>query len=345
VLGRSRAARRGSIRNASKDIGRVGTIGFHGEAVTSIFKKIGRLPLHIRSQGFGRVVVYFAVKAGIPVGPARRVVRFLKICFHPIEFIRRRSIGDLRRRIGARIPHGADYLANPPLPGKEALIAHCRGLLERKRASLSYSIPYTFVTTISSQNGIQRVDAPEEMKPIIDFACRPEVAGIVADYMGEIPVLSVISLIYTPTNSSMLGPQNFHRDMNCASQVHLIVNIDDVDEETGPFTFLSGDQSSRIIKTIGHSDGRVTDEAIRAQISDGDLIKCVGQSGAAFFVNPYACFHYGARAHAKPRYILILNYTSKFEWGEGLGSIYRSANRGLFDDGTPLRQRLLALPS
>lgn len=313
--------------------------------MTSIFKKIGRLPQHIRSQGFGRVGVYFAVKAGIPVGLARPVVRFLKICMHPIEFLRRRSIGDLRRHIGVRIPHGADYLVNPPLPGKEALVAHCRQLLERKRSNLTFAVPYTFVTTISSQNGIQRVDAPDEMKPIIDFACQPEVAGIVADYMGEIPVLSVISLIYTPINSSMLGPQKFHRDMNCASQVHLIINIDDVDEETGPFTFLSGQQSSSIIKATGHADGRVSDDAIRARIDDSDLIKCVGPTGTAFFVNPYACFHFGARAHAKPRYILILNYTSKFEWGEGLGSIYRSANRHLFADGTRLRQRLLALPS
>jgi ectoine hydroxylase-related dioxygenase (phytanoyl-CoA dioxygenase family) len=163
--------------------------------------------------------------------------------------------------------------------------------------------------------------------------------------MGEIPVLSVISLIYTPTNDSTVGPQKFHRDMNCASQVHLIVNIEDVDEDNGPFTFISGAQSARIIRAIGHSDSRVGDEAIRRYVSNTDLIKCVGRAGTAFYVNPYACFHFGARAQRKPRYILILNYTSKFEWGEGLGSIYRSANRRVFDNGTALRQQLLALSS
>jgi hypothetical protein len=306
------------------------------------FTKLRRLRSEIDRQGFGRVVLYFAARFHIPTAPTWYCVRLLKICWYLDDYLRRRADAG-RFKPSVHIDSGRDYLCDVSLPGIDKVVSHCRQLFKQKEASLAFTVPYTFITTISTRENSQFIDVPEEMEPIVAFAAQREVVEIVADYMREVPVLSVVSLIYTPVNDGQVGPQKFHRDMNCSSQVHLIVNIEDVDEEAGPFTFLPGDISRRLVRELHHVRGRLSDDEVRPRLGNDALLRCIGPSGSAFFVNPYACLHYGARSRGKPRYILILNYTSRFEWGEGLASIYRSHNRQLLDNGDTLRRYLLAV--
>ena len=62
--------------------------------------------------------------------------------------------------------------------------------------------------------------------PIIRFCAQPEVFNLVADYIGQYPVLSFVSLAYTGISDekNVLSHQ-FHRDMNDPNQVHIVIPI------------------------------------------------------------------------------------------------------------------------
>jgi hypothetical protein len=198
---------------------------------------------------------------------------------------------------------------------------------------------YRYVAGVERRGRELIINSPTDLEPILQFATRPEVIGPVAGYMREIPVLSNVTFAWTPVNSKAEGSQLWHRDMNHPNQMHVIVNLIDVDEASGPFTFVPADRSREIRQRIGHAGGRVPDEAI----PEDAVMRFTGPAGATLFVNSYACFHYGARARAKPRLILIMNFTSKIESGEGLSALYRAANRHELDDGSELRRMLLNL--
>lgn len=75
---------------------------------------------------------------------------------------------------------------------------------------------------------------PADYEPIIRFIEQPAIIDTVAAYMGEVPVIANVGLLYTPVNDLTIGSQQFHRDMNHPSSMHMIVLIGDVDEGSAP---------------------------------------------------------------------------------------------------------------
>jgi ectoine hydroxylase-related dioxygenase (phytanoyl-CoA dioxygenase family) len=178
-----------------------------------------------------------------------------------------------------------------------------------------------------------KMSDPREIAPIIHFCAQPKLFSIISRYIGEFPVVSNMSLIYTRQNETVIGPQKWHRDTNAPRQLHLVIPIWDIDELCGPFTLLPGDKSRDVIHALGHNHGRVEDDVFEKFGVTSDIVKLIGVAGTAYLVNPYACFHYGARARTKPRLMLIVNFSSLFEGAEGMQSPSRSANKAALDDG------------
>jgi len=227
----------------------------------------------------------------------------------------------------------------------DTLVSQARDIFGRKRDEIvrNYEAPYGMaLTTEPTPIGPKLIDIKDWM-PIIDFASQRQIVGIVAQYLGQMPVLSVVSLVYTLPGPGVQGSQLFHCDKNHDHQLHLIIPIEPIDEDTGPFTFLPGDKSETVMKALRYRQGRIADEDVLRWAKSDDFVKATGDAGSAFFVNPSRCLHYGARVSQKPRLMLILNFTCYNEGAEGLSAVYRAVNRSEFDTGDPIRRKLLRL--
>lgn len=291
---------------------------------------------HRRAQlvGWGRTVTSAAVRRGMDITQAKALVSAGKVLLRPMAYLQR------RRPRTSLIPREAGHLKLENAPGVSALIDHCRTLWAARRDELmrDFKPPYAqVIVTPETPQGL--VCTPSDFEPILRFIEQPEIQNILTGYLGEVPVVSNCQLAYTPVNDVTIGPQQFHRDMNHPNQLHLIVLIDDVDESAGPFTFLPASESQALAAKVKHEGGRVSDDLFAGR----DLKKCVGTSGTAYFVNAYDCFHCGARARGKPRFILIVNLPSFREAAEGQAALYRTRNRRELDNGSPLRRMLLDL--
>jgi|GEM_PF-5207282 len=299
--------------------------------------------------GAGRALISLFRRAGFGADSSYRLARWCKIAGEPFAYLGRRSQATaLARQAALKVPREDDYLVLPAgsLPRLQELVQYCDDLFERKREEVlaRNKVPSEVIAFDRTPQG-PAAPSPEELKPIVDIVCQPEYVAMAAEYIGEAPVLGNVSFWYTPVNKERSGPQNIHRDINTPRQLHLVVAIRDIDQVTGPFTFLPGDKSRAANRSLQHQSGRIADEAFWQHVSPSDMVAFTGPAGSAMLVNPYACFHFGGRAEGKPRLVLIVSYTSKYESAEeGVGA-YRLINRSALSDGSKLRRLLLDLDS
>lgn len=197
------------------------------------------------------------------------------------------------------------------LAGIPASIDFANRLLETKRSE-SKTDPRTF-------RGADLLAASryEDAPAFFDLALSDEMLQIAADYMGEIPVLAKPRLWWTkPEAYGPGGPQLFHIGARArpvvVRQAKFMIAMSDVDENSGPFTFLPLDISQEIVRAIGYEMGEeVPDEVIFSYAKPTDVRRFTGKAGASIFVDTSRCFHFGRRQQSKERLMLMIQYKWK----------------------------------
>lgn len=144
--------------------------------------------------------------------------------------------------------------------------------------------------------------------PVRDFVLSDELIGLASHYFGQVPVLSRADLWWSPPNESKAESQLYHYDGEDKSQLKIILNVVDVDENTGPFTFLTAAASEKIGKTRRHS-ARLDDDAVENTVGLDAVTRLTGPAGTVGAVDTSRCLHYGSRGNTRERLILMLQFT------------------------------------
>ena len=88
---------------------------------------------------------------------------------------------------------------------------------------------------------------------IAEFVLCDELVSLATHYLGQVPVLSSVCLLWSPPNETVAESQFYHYDGEDRSQLKIILNVNDVDVDTGPFTFMSAQHSANVARTRRHS--------------------------------------------------------------------------------------------
>jgi hypothetical protein len=132
--------------------------------------------------------------------------------------------------------------------------------------------------------------------------------------MGEIPVLAKPRLWWTkPDADNPGGPQLFHIGARArpvvVRQAKFLIAMSDVDEDSGPFTFLPLKISDEIVRAIDYEMGEeVPDEVIFRYAKPSDVTRFVGKAGTGIMIDTSRCFHFGRRLQTKERLMLMIQY-------------------------------------
>ena len=151
---------------------------------------------------------------------------------------------------------------------------------------------------------------------LVDFALSDKMLGIVTKYLGTVPYLSRIDLVYSqPRDGDQIASQLFHVDPEGLTQVKFFIYLFDVDDPQGPFTFIPADDSDRILQGV-RANRRQRGEAHVGRYRDDEVagiphqtVEVKGPRGAAVAVDTSRCLHLGSRV--KPgafRLVLYLQY-------------------------------------
>lgn len=151
------------------------------------------------------------------------------------------------------------------------------------------------------------------------FVTNQYLIEIISKYLGCVPLLTHISLWYSPNKKINLeSSQSYHLDHEDYRQVKGFLYIDDVDEQCGPLNIINAKQSSKIQNKIQYrltkKRKRVEDLLINDLKKDMSIneFSMIGKSGDLVLVDTSSCFHFGSRIGTKPRFVLAFQYITPF---------------------------------
>lgn len=251
---------------------------------------------------------------------------------------RRRIAAPYIARIGRDLvdPAGGYGLVSPASIPPDVM-ASCRRLFEIKKATIEERVsgfetwsPETQAKFLSRKSSYLRYllnDEDLRRNPeLVDFALADTTLGAATRYLGMVPYLSRVDLMYSLSRGveDNISSQLFHLDHEGLTQVKFFINIVDVGEPEGPFTFLPADATSRVIADIrrlrrrqGSGDvesRRYLDEEVTAAGAAGSVVTLAGPAGSGVAIDTSRCLHLGSRVQPGTfRLVLYLQYCSTRE--------------------------------
>jgi hypothetical protein len=270
-----------------------------------------------------------AVERGRFTPAGRMLARSVAVATRPADWLTRRLAAfQYNRKCPASDVRPDDgYAILPPsrLPGTAEIVDECRRLFARKQAELE-AIPSA---TKGKKSFLRNVLDDEDLRAnpaLVDFALSDALLSIVTNYLGLVPILNRVDLIYsiaraTP-DAGHISSQLFHQDHEGLRQAKLFLNIFDVDEEHGPFTLIPASRTEKILQAIRRQreeagvahHGHYPDDEVAAHGGLAEQVRLIGPAGTAAIVDTSRCLHAGSRVHqGRFRLCLYIQYCTTQE--------------------------------
>ncbi|MBI5361592.1 MAG: hypothetical protein HZA53_00345 [Planctomycetes bacterium] len=235
------------------------------------------------------------------------------------------------------------------LPGFESVRAACGELLERARPL----VPRMQAAAAGKSQltlDLFSDDLHARDRRFVDFALQDSVLLPVVEYLRTAPFLARLSLplsLHVPGLPLPSYQQRFHLDNDDFRLVKLIVNLEDVDDDDGPFTFLPEDVTRRVLSALRRENGALRrslafdDADVFRHADPSELQALRGPPGSAILVDGARCLHYGSRVKpGRQRPVLGAVYLRHARLCENSSSQFDPPG----EDLDPLRKRALRSP-
>ena len=171
---------------------------------------------------------------------------------------------------------------------------HARHLVHEARGYFEGYVPGTNKKEYDSLQGVARSNLTPS-SAINRLATHPEVLRVVSNYMGMLPILHRISVLYSANDEEVeKSSQFFHLDPEDVIMTKIFVYVEDVDRDTGPTTALPADRSTIVRRKIDYRNSRVPDDVIFDHGGKENLVECTGPAGTLLFAALLICWTAGA---------------------------------------------------
>lgn len=291
-----------------------------------------------------------------PVG--RGLFRAATIAAHPRDYVQRRraALRYNRQFPSDRMSADDAFVLLPPgaLPGTPLVLETCRRIFADKLAAMEAAAAEddrvrkgrrkgSFLRNLLTDE--DRAASPE----LVDFALSDSLLSMVTNYLGVVPRLNSVDLIYSlprPEHDEHIASQLYHQDPEGLTQAKVFLNVFDVDEADGPFMFVPARESERVVRSIrrarrragARDEARYRDEELEAHGGLAAALRLLGPAGAAAVVDTSRCLHAGSRLMpGRFRLLFFVQYCTSRE------NAHRFDARRFRDD--PVRSLVLRHPT
>jgi hypothetical protein len=159
--------------------------------------------------------------------------------------------------------------------------------------------------------------------PYMRMALSHEVVAPVATYLGFVPVLNGIDILYSAPSSAHAptSSQLWHLDVADTTQVKVWVHCTDVGPQSGPLTAIEAGASKRLAERIEYrfSASRVPDETVVEILGPDCMTPLEGPISTVDFIDTSRCFHFGSRVppDAPPRRMVVFQFLTPYAFAFG----------------------------
>lgn len=205
------------------------------------------------------------------------------------------------------------------LPHLDRLLEEAGKVIREKGGREFHGQQYSFMRSLLFPDDLRKNSS------YLDFITSSELLATVMDYLGTVPRLSPTQppgvrfmesnvALDTEVHLAPRASQLYHIDFYDLPQVYVLVALDDITPESGPWTFLPASVTDRIAKEIGYREPgygyRVKDDVICPLIREGEEIAFTVPKGGVLFIDSARCFHFGSRNSVKPRFMMMYGLQS-----------------------------------
>ncbi|MCF4969690.1 2OG-Fe(II) oxygenase [Nostoc sp. CMAA1605] len=107
------------------------------------------------------------------------------------------------------------------------------------------------------------------------------------------------------------GSRLWHIDTEERQVIKIIIYINDVDENTGPFQYLPQTLTLEVAKSLNYTSGYITNQTMQNTISPEQYQSCVGSAGTVIFAATSSIFHRGKPPTLNDRFAIFFDYTAR----------------------------------
>ena len=135
--------------------------------------------------------------------------------------------------------------------------------------------------------------------------------NIVESYIGLPVAYHGVYLRRDVVNNVQLKSRLWHTDMEDYRNFKVIVYLNDVSENGGPFQYIPKYLTSLLSSSLNYSSGYIKDETVKKVIPESSWNSCTGPSGTVVLVDSANIFHRGKIPTGSDRFTLFFDYTSR----------------------------------
>jgi Phytanoyl-CoA dioxygenase (PhyH) len=103
----------------------------------------------------------------------------------------------------------------------------------------------------------------------------------------------------------------WHLDIEDLRVLKVIIYLQDVNEENGPFEYIPSSLSKQMAKKLKYRHGYVKTQRMEQALSDSRYQSCTGKAGTVVIAATGSVFHRGKIPIASDRFALFFDYTSR----------------------------------
>ncbi|MBW4568600.1 MAG: 2OG-Fe(II) oxygenase [Tolypothrix carrinoi HA7290-LM1] len=161
-----------------------------------------------------------------------------------------------------------------------------------------------FVVHATSQ---QMMEHPE----IFLWGLEQRLLNIVENYLGLPVAYQGVFFRRDIANEVAIKSRLWHIDLEDRKVLKIIVYLNDVNEDGGPFQYIPQSLTSTVARSLKYRSGYVIDETMQQALSPSNWKSCTGLSGTVIFAATSSIFHRGKIPVADDRFAVFFDYTSR----------------------------------
>lgn len=157
-------------------------------------------------------------------------------------------------------------------------------------------------------NAEQMLEYPE----IFLWGLEKRLLNIIENYLGLSAAYHGAYFRRDIANQLETGSRLWHIDTEDRQVIKIIIYINDVDEQTGPFQYLPKSLTLEAVKSLKYTSGYITDQTMQKVISPHQYHSCLGSAGTVIFAATSSIFHRGKPPKLSDRFAIFFDYTARF---------------------------------
>jgi hypothetical protein len=108
-----------------------------------------------------------------------------------------------------------------------------------------------------------------------------------------------------------VGVRQWHRDIEDRRMLKLLIWLNDVDDQGGPFEFVERAHTEDLTRSMRYVSGYISDEAVEQRVPRSEWRRATGPTWTCVFTDPRSIFHRAMPPVRRDRYSLTFFFTSR----------------------------------